>query len=705
MGNKNSSKFVLQMKIIGLWAMVIVVIFSLWGMYNPTIAAVNNAKWTVEDVIAAAERDEIVSGVVQNIPSNGFEWYRLCGEAKNVGKYVLSAAPKETFRKAIPPGPKLFGNASAASLDGQSKNTVRFMAEGRLTHDRYDRLIRSSKIWSEKPSSALWSDILVNTIPYVIFLLLLFFIVGRQLRGAGKSALSFGKSRAKLLMQDKKRITFADVAGCDEAKEEVAEIVDFLKNPKKFLDIGGRIPKGCLMFGAPGTGKTLLAKAVAGEAKVPFFSISGSDFVEMFVGVGASRVRDLFEQGRKNAPCILFIDEIDAVGRQRGAGLGGGNDEREQTLNSLLVEMDGFDSREGVIIIAATNRPDVLDSALLRPGRFDRQIVIDLPDLSGREEILKVHANKIKLDGSVDLKDVAQNTSGFSGADLENLLNESALAAAREGKMEVSSFDIDEARDKISYGRERRKLMDDMDKKITAYHEAGHAIVQAVVDDGTMPVHKVTILPRGKSLGMTMMKPTKDILNRSKRHLLADICCTMGGRAAEELMFGELTTGASADIKEGTKTARKMVCDWGMSVLGPIAYGENQDHIFLGRDISRSQNYSELTAQKIDSEIMAFVEAEHSHATEILRERRAILDKLADALLKYETIDGIYVYDIVKHGDFTMNISVHEKHARKHDDDSDAPTPKREEKRDGEYDHEDTSVPVASIEQPTPTNG
>ena len=693
------------MKIIGLWTMVIIVIFSLWGMYNPTIAAINNARWTVEDVIAAAEKDEIISGVVQNIPSNGFEWYKLFGEAKSTARHGPSAVGKVVPAKALSAGVNFFNNSDAIGQEGENKSTVRFMAEGRLTQDRYDRLIKSSKVWAEKPSSALWSDILIHTVPYVIFVLILFFIIERQLRGAGKSALSFGKSRAKLFMQDKKKVTFADVAGCDEAKEEVAEIVDFLKNPKKFLDIGGRIPKGCLMFGAPGTGKTLLAKAVAGEAKVPFFSISGSDFVEMFVGVGASRVRDLFEQGRKNAPCILFIDEIDAVGRQRGAGLGGGNDEREQTLNSLLVEIDGFDSREGVIIMAATNRPDVLDSALLRPGRFDRQIVIDLPDLNGREEILKVHAKKIKLDANVDLKDVARSTSGFSGADLENLLNESALAAAREGKKEVSRFDIDEARDKISYGRERKKLMDDKDKKITAYHEAGHAIVQAIVDDGDMPVHKVTILPRGKSLGMTMMKPTKDILNRSKRHLQADICCVMGGRVAEELVFEEITTGASADIKEATQMARRMVCDWGMSALGPVAYGENQDHIFLGRDISRSQNYSELTAQRIDTEVMAFVEAEYGRAMGILKERKPILDKLAEALLKYETIDGIYVYDIVKHGDFTMNIQVHEKHVKKDDDDSDSTPTKRKGKKDKERDREDTSVPVAGVKQPTPTNG
>ena len=492
------------------------------------------------------------------------------------------------------------------------------------------------------------------------------------------------------------KITFSDVAGCDEAKEEVAEIVDFLKNPKKFQDIGGRIPKGCLMVGQPGTGKTLLARAVAGEANVPFFSISGSDFVELYVGVGASRVRDLFEQGRKNAPCILFIDEIDAVGRQRGAGLGGGNDEREQTLNSLLVEMDGFDGREGVIIIAATNRPDVLDSALLRPGRFDRQITIDLPDSRGREEILKVHAKKIKFDDTVELKTVARNTSGFSGADLENLLNESALLAARRNKKKVSKFDVEEARERISYGRERRKLMDDKDKKITAYHEAGHAIVQVIVDDGTLPVHKVTILPRGRSLGSTMFMPTKDILNHSKNSLLAQICCAMGGRVAEELKFEEITTGASQDIKEATKIARKMVCDWGMTELGPIAFGENQDHIFLGRDISRSQNYSEETAQKIDSKVSDLIKDEFSRARKILKDKSILLDKLADALLQYETIDGKHVYELVEFGEFKSQFETYKTDTINDvDDKKSGKNDKKPTENDGN-DKNDTTIKIGS---------
>ncbi|MDR0693511.1 MAG: ATP-dependent zinc metalloprotease FtsH [Puniceicoccales bacterium] len=713
MPKKNNSKFVFQLKVVGVWVIVILAIFALWSMYNPVVMTVQGNRWSIESVLAAAERNDIVSGVIQGVPSKGFEWYKLYGEAKSVDGNVISGgnviSNVQADRRAISDVNFLkkfndaIAKASTIAQNNRDTETETFVAEGRLTPTRYNRLIKSSKVWVEKPSSALWSDILVNTVPYVIFLLLIFFILGRQLHGAGKSTMVFGKSRAKLQTQDKKKVTFSDVAGCDEAKEEVAEIVDFLKNPKKFLDIGGRIPKGCLMFGAPGTGKTLLAKAVAGEAKVPFFSMSGSDFVEMFVGVGASRVRDLFEQGRKNAPCILFIDEIDAVGRQRGAGLGGGNDEREQTLNSLLVEMDGFDSREGVIIMAATKRPDVLDSALLRPGRFDRQIVIDLPDLNGREEILKVHAKKIKLDKSVSLKDIARNTSGFSGADLENLLNESALLAARENKKTVNKNDVDEARDKIAFGRERKKLMDDSDKKVTAYHEAGHAIVQVIVDDGNLPVHKVTIIPRGQSLGSTMFIPQKDILNQSKKNLEAQICCSMGGRVAEEIIFSEITSGASADIKSATKLARKMVCDWGMSPLGPIAYGENQDHIFLGREISRSQNYSELTAQKIDSAVISFVEAGHRRAFEILQEKRTVLDKLAEALLKYETVDGVHVYDLVKNGDFTMNITTPGKQIKQRNDD-DVETPrKRQNDKNSKNNSGSILLPVGKIEQPKPT--
>jgi cell division protease FtsH len=405
------------------------------------------------------------------------------------------------------------------------------------------------------------------------------------------------------------------------------------------------------MVGPPGTGKTLLAKAVAGEADVPFFSISGSDFVEMFVGVGASRVRDMFEQGRKSAPCLIFIDEIDAVGRQRGAGLGGGNDEREQTLNSLLVEMDGFDTTEGVIIIAATNRPDVLDSALLRPGRFDRQIYVDLPDLVGREQILRVHAKKVSLAENVDLQVIARGTPGLSGAELANLLNEAALLAARRGKKKIEMVDVDDAREKVQFGRERRRLMDDEEKKLTAYHEAGHALVQAVLDDGHMPVHKVTIIPRGRSLGSTMFIPKKDILTHAKKRMLSQIAMGLGGRIAEELVLGDVSSGAAGDIKQVTKIARHMVCDWGMSPLGPVAYGESHDTVFLGRDITRNENLSEETARKIDAEIHRIIEEQYQRATDILAQHRDALDKVAEALLEFETIDGQHVMEILRFGE------------------------------------------------------
>jgi cell division protease FtsH len=395
----------------------------------------------------------------------------------------------------------------------------------------------------------------------------------------------------------------------------------------------------------------LLAKAVAGEADVPFFSISGSDFVEMFVGVGASRVRDMFEQGRKSAPCIIFIDEIDAVGRQRGAGLGGGNDEREQTLNSLLVEMDGFDTTEGVIIIAATNRPDVLDSALLRPGRFDRQIYVDLPDLVGREQILRVHARRIALAEDVDLNVIARGTPGLSGADLANLLNESALLAARRNKKKVEMIDVDDAREKVQFGRERRRVMDDREKKLTAYHEAGHAIIQAVLDDGTVPVHKVTIIPRGRSLGSTMFIPKKDLLTQEKKRMLSQIAMGMGGRIAEEQVMDDVSSGAYGDIRQVTKIARHMVCDWGMSALGPVAFGESHDTVFLGREISRAQNYSEDTARKIDAEITRIINEQYARAAEIITARRPALDKIAEALLEHETIEGKHVMEILQHGE------------------------------------------------------
>ena len=479
----------------------------------------------------------------------------------------------------------------------------------------------------------------------------------RQMQGGGKGgAFSFGKSKARMLDENNNTVTFADVAGCDEAKEEVKEVVDFLKDPQKFQKLGGRIPRGLLLVGPPGTGKTLLAKGIAGEAKVPFFSISGSDFVEMFVGVGASRVRDMFEQGRKSAPCLIFIDEIDAVGRQRGAGVGGGNDEREQTLNSLLVEMDGFDTNEGVIIIAATNRPDVLDSALLRPGRFDRQIYVDLPDLNGREQILRVHAKRISLADTVELAVIARGTPGLSGAELANLLNEAALLAARRGKKKVEMIDVEDAREKVQFGRERRRLMDDDEKKLTAYHEAGHALVQAVLDDGHMPVHKVTIIPRGRSLGSTMFIPKKDVLTQEKKKLEIRIATGCGGRIAEEVVLNDISNGASGDILMVTKIARHMVCDWGMSPLGMIAFGESNDTVFLGREITRSQPYSEETARKIDAEVSRIVEEQYRRSKEIILSRRPALDKIAEALLEHETIEGRHVLEILEHGEIRSPI-------------------------------------------------
>ncbi len=525
-----------------------------------------------------------------------------------------------------------------------------FHAAGRLTDAMNDRLA-ATKLFTEQPATTLMSAIAAQVIPFVIIIGLLYFLFVRQLRQAGRGALSFGKSRAKLLTRDRDKLTFADVAGCDEAKEEVSEVVEFLKDPKKFTKMGGRIPKGILMVGPPGTGKTLLAKAVAGEADVPFFSISGSDFVEMFVGVGASRVRDMFEQGRKSAPCLIFIDEIDAVGRQRGAGLGGGNDEREQTLNSLLVEMDGFDTTEGVIIIAATNRPDVLDSALLRPGRFDRQIYVDLPDITGREQILRVHAKKVSLAENVDLAVIARGTPGLSGAELANLLNESALLAARRNKKKIDMSDVDDARDKVLWGRERRRVMDDAEKRLIAWHEAGHAVVQAVLDDGTVPVHKVTIIPRGQSLGSTTYLPTKDLLTRPKKKLLDQIAMAMGGRIAEELVTGDFSNGAYGDIKQATKIARAMVCDYGMSELGPVAMGENQDTVFLGRDITRSQHVSEDTARKIDAEVSRMISEQYARAKEIITAHRNALDKIGAALIEHETIEGKHVKEILEFGE------------------------------------------------------
>jgi cell division protease FtsH len=492
---------------------------------------------------------------------------------------------------------------------------------------------------------------LLNFAPIALFFFLIYLLFRQQIRNAGKGALSFGKSKARMLARDRNRVTFKDVAGVEEAKEEVQEIVDFLKDPKKFQKLGGRIPKGVLMVGPPGTGKTLLARAIAGEADVPFFSISGSDFVEMFVGVGASRVRDMFEQGKKSAPCIIFIDEIDAVGRHRGHGLGGGHDEREQTLNALLVEMDGFDTQEGVIIIAATNRPDVLDPALLRPGRFDRQITVNLPDVKGREEILRVHAKRVKLAEGVDLGVAARGTPGYSGAELANVINEAALLAARRGLKAITMAELEESRDKVRWGKERRSLaISEKEKENTAYHEAGHALLCELLDH-TDPVHKVTIIPRGPSLGSTMYLPAEEKYNNRKNELLDRLVVIMGGRVAEEMIFGDVTSGASGDIRMATGIARKMVCEWGMSErLGMVEYGEHDDFVFLGRDISRSRAYSEATAQEIDREVKRLCDDSYQRAMKALTHRKDVLIAIAKALLEYETLDGSQVREIINYG-------------------------------------------------------
>lgn len=489
--------------------------------------------------------------------------------------------------------------------------------------------------------------ILLSWLPMLLFIGVWIFFM-RQMQGGGVKALSFGKSRARLLSDKQNKVTFADVAGADEAKEELREIIEFLKDPPKFQKLGGRIPKGVLLMGPPGTGKTLLARAIAGEANAPFFSISGSDFVEMFVGVGASRVRDLFDQGKKHAPCIIFMDEIDAVGRHRGAGLGGGHDEREQTLNQLLVEMDGFESNDGVILVAATNRPDVLDPALLRPGRFDRQVVVARPDLKGREGILRVHTKKIPIDADVDLSLLARGTPGFSGADLANLVNEAALLAARQNKKTVCMVDFENAKDKVLMGVERKSIViSEQERKVTAYHEAGHTLVAKVLP-GTDPIHKVTIIPRGRALGMTQQLPVDEKHNYAKEYLLNEIAIMMGGRVAEELVIGQITTGAGNDIERATDLARKMVCEWGMSEkLGPLTFGKREEMIFLGREIAQHQDYSEHTAVEIDREVKQIVVTNYEKAKTLIMERIGILHALAKALLETEVLDGFQIDAIV----------------------------------------------------------
>jgi cell division protease FtsH len=614
-----------QPKVLIFWVALMLAVVALL-FWSPGIT-VSPAQLTVFEVVTEAEAGNVKAAVIQPDSTGGRDWVLISGDLN-----------------------------SPTRMNERGTKTASFRAAGRLTDSNLERLQKTNKFVERQPSPLL-TQLLVSVLPVLIIIGFLYFLFSRQLRQAGRGALNFGKSRAKLLTRDRDKVTFGDVAGCDEAKEEVSEVVEFLKDPKKFTKMGGRIPKGILMVGPPGTGKTLLAKAVAGEADVPFFSISGSDFVEMFVGVGASRVRDMFEQGRKSAPCLIFIDEIDAVGRQRGAGLGGGNDEREQTLNSLLVEMDGFDTTEGVIIIAATNRPDVLDSALLRPGRFDRQIYVDLPDMIGREQILRVHARKLSLADNVDLGVIARGTPGLSGAELANLLNEAALLAARRNRKKIDALDVEDAREKVQFGRERRRLMDDDEKKLTAYHEAGHALIQGVLDDGHMPVHKVTIIPRGRSLGSTMFIPKKDVLTQAMKRMLNQIAMGLGGRVAEELVLNDISSGAAGDIIQITAIARHMVCDWGMSPLGPISYGGNHDTVFLGRDITRNESVSEETAHKIDVEIQRIISEQYARAKTIIGERRAALDKIAEALLEHETLEGRHVLEILEFGEIRSPIA------------------------------------------------
>ncbi|CAN7667496.1 ATP-dependent zinc metalloprotease FtsH [Bradyrhizobium sp. LjRoot220] len=556
---------------------------------------------------------------------------------------LLSEVDKGTVRDVVIQGPEIHGTfTNGSSFQTYAPN------DPTLVKRLYDGKVA---ITAKPPGDNVpwFVSLLVSWLPFIALIGVWIFL-SRQMQGGAGKAMGFGKSRAKMLTEAHGRVTFEDVAGVDEAKQDLQEIVEFLRDPGKFQRLGGRIPRGVLLVGPPGTGKTLIARAVAGEANVPFFTISGSDFVEMFVGVGASRVRDMFEQAKKNAPCIIFIDEIDAVGRHRGAGLGGGNDEREQTLNQLLVEMDGFEANEGVILIAATNRPDVLDPALLRPGRFDRQVVVPNPDVVGREQILKVHVRKVPLAPDINLKTIARGTPGFSGADLMNLVNEAALTAARRNKRMVTQAEFEEAKDKVMMGAERKSLvMTEEEKLLTAYHEGGHAIVGLNVV-ATDPIHKATIIPRGRALGMVMQLPERDKLSMSLEQMTSRLAIMMGGRVAEELIFGrdKVTSGASSDIEQATRLARMMVTRWGLSeALGTVSYGENQDEVFLGMSVSRTQNASEATVQKIDTEIRRFVENGYNEATRILTEKRADLEALAKGLLEFETLSGDEIIDLL----------------------------------------------------------
>jgi cell division protease FtsH len=537
------------------------------------------------------------------------------------------------------------------SKDLNAAGMTQFRTEIILTEKLMELLESNGVQVNVKRPKTMLVSILANVVPFILIFGIIYFLFIRQMKNAGRGAMSFGKSRAKLMTQDKNKITFKDVAGVDEAKEELLEVVDFLKDPKQFQKLGGKMPKGVLLSGAPGTGKTLLAKAVAGEADVPFFTISGSDFVEMFVGIGASRVRDMFEQGKKNAPCIIFIDEIDAVGRSRFSGIGGGHDEREQTLNALLVEMDGFDTQEGIIIVAATNRPDVLDPALMRPGRFDRQVVVDLPTLEGRENILKIHSRNVRLSDQVDLKKSARGTPGFSGADLANLVNEAALLASRRGAEFVEQMDMEEARDKVMWGRERRShVLDAEEKKLTAYHEAGHAVAMYKTPE-CEPIHKVTIIPRGRALGATMSLPEKDRYTESKKRLEANLVSLMGGRAAEQLIFNDVTTGAHNDIERATLIARAMVCEYGMSaLLGPQNLGSHSKPVFLGQGMSGTDSFSEGTLEKIDQEVQRILTEAYDRTMKILSDNKEQLVILSELLIEREVLDFADVDAIMKTG-------------------------------------------------------
>ena len=570
-------------------------------------------------------------------------------------------------------------NISGKYMDGQAFQTTAPPKDPDLIKSLRQKNVRIVVVPPEQTSW--YMSILISWFPMLLLLGIWIFFM-RQMQAGGGKAMSFGKSKARLLNDTKNKTTFKDVAGVDEAKEELHEIIEFLKEPQKFSKLGGKIPKGVLLVGPPGTGKTLLARAISGEANVPFFSISGSDFVEMFVGVGASRVRDLFEQGKKNSPCIIFIDEIDAVGRHRGAGLGGGHDEREQTLNQHLVEMDGFENNEGVIMIAATNRPDVLDPALLRPGRFDRQVTVGRPDIKGREGILKVHTSTVPLTGGVDLKIIARGTPGFTGADLANLVNEAALLAARDDKKAVTMNDFEEAKDKVLMGVERRSMViSEKEKKTTAYHEAGHALVAALLP-GTDPLHKVTIIPRGRALGVTMQLPMDEQHTYQRNYLINSLAILMGGRCAEEICLGEMTTGAGNDIERATEMARKMVCEWGMSEkMGPLTYGSKEEQVFLGKDISSQKNFSDQTAKLIDQEVKTLVVGGYTRATELLKQNRDKLEEMAQALLEHETLDAKDIQNILDGKDIlddkdsgtTQNLK-----------DDEAPTKKTEPKSDPE---------------------